>query len=179
MMHHLAKLSGSCFLVLRRPANRLCRQSRSLAHYGDQFSTLTLSLAWHPHDRTQRLLTVTKNKRGPTGAQRLITIDGPVTWTELHDDDHAKPNLNTSPTTWVKKKPGPVSQAVHVFKELITLLTEPQPAKPIFDQLLAQGYPKNSIRTALHHLGIKHEKRGKQWWYVSSQEPESRRQKAE
>jgi len=169
----LAKNRGHCFLVLRRTGCHLTRTDRLLHQLGNQFAKINLTLAWHPHDRTQRILTVAKNQLGPVGMQHAVTMDQTVTWTELADDDHAKPIHQASPITWNKKKPGPASQAHLIARELLTLLTEPKPSREIEEHFLSQGHPRNSIRTAIKQLGIKSYKDGASWWLTLQKEPES------
>jgi hypothetical protein len=182
----LAKNLGHCFLVLRRTGCHLTRTDRLLHQLGNQFAKINLTLAWHPHDRTQRILTVAKNQLGPVGMQHAVTMDQNVTWTELDDDDHAKPTHQVSPITWNKKKPGPTSQAHLIARELLTLLTEPKLTREIEEHFLSQGHPRNSIRTAIKQLGIKSYKNGNSWWLTlekkleaSSQEPVEKKQEEE
>ncbi|MFT3881276.1 MAG: AAA family ATPase [Gemmatales bacterium] len=169
----LAKNLGHCFLVLRRTGGHLTRTDRLLHQLGNQFAKINLTLAWHPHDRTQRILTVAKNQLGPVGMQHAVTMDQNVTWTELADDDHAKPIHQASPITWNKKKPGPTSQAHLIGRELLTLLTEPKLTREIEEHFLSQGHPRNSIRTAIKQLGIKSYKDGASWWLTLEKEPEA------
>ncbi|HQR09019.1 MAG TPA: AAA family ATPase [Gemmatales bacterium] len=171
----LAESRGHCFLVLRRTGCHLTRTDRLLHQLGSQFAKINLTLAWHPHDRTQRLLTVAKNQLGPVGMQHAVTMDRIVTWTELADDDHAKPTHQASPITWNKKKPGPASQAHLIARELLTLLTEPKLSREIEEHFLSQGHSKNSIRTAIKQLGIKSYKEGSSWWLTLSKEPEEKK----
>lgn len=169
----LAKNLGHCFLVLRRTGCHLTRTDRLLHQLGNQFAKINLTLAWHPHDRTQRILTVAKNQLGPVGMQHAVTMDQNVTWSELADDDHAKPIHQASPITWNKKtKPGPVSQAHLIARELLTLLTEPKAVQEINEHFLAMGHTKNSIRTAINQLGIQRYKKGASWWLTLKKEPE-------
>jgi len=139
---------------------------------GSQSARINLTLAWHPQDRTQRLLTVAKNQLGPVGMQHVVTMDRNVTWSELADDDHAKPIHQASPVTWIKKKPGPTSQAHLIARELLTLLTEPRPTREIEEHFVSRGHSRNSIRAAITQLGIKSYKDGPRWWLTLEKEPE-------
>jgi hypothetical protein len=156
---------GACILILR---NSGLHQPSRLSRLGSELTPCNLVLAWHPHDPTRRVLTVAKNKRGPVGDQYHILLDehGLATREKLTPDNHVRPGHGPAPTTWTKKKPGPTSLAPQAAARLAELLTTPHAAKDVREQLLAEGFCKYTIRTAVQLTKLKAYKQGKDWWYV-------------
>jgi hypothetical protein len=158
-LRRLAAHWNSTFLITRT------RHEGRLARAANETARVILTLAWHPHDRSQRLLTVTKNQLAPAGAQFQITItNGHATWQEPAEADYLPQATSPQP---VPRKPGPASSLDEIATKLRDYVkTEAKPAAEVKGYLSALGYTASSIRKALVLAHLTCERRGNAWWYL-------------
>jgi hypothetical protein len=158
-LRRLAAHWNSTFLITRT------RSEGRLARAADEAARVILQLSWHPYDRAQRLLTVTKNQLAPAGAQFQITItNGHATWQEPAEADYLPQATSPQP---VPRKPGPASSLNEIATKLRDYVKEEaKPAAEVKGYLSALGYTASSIRKALVLAHLTCERRGNAWWYL-------------
>jgi hypothetical protein len=163
----LARQHGTTILVLARPQGR--RGTARVARTAAGAARAVFTLAWHPTDPTQRVLTRTRDLTAPAGAQWHVTLDpdGRADWTEAAPADHVAPAGALS--TWnhdARQRPD-LAGAVRIIEDA---LVSPLPGMVLRDLVVRQGHTAHTYRTAMTLVDVEYKKLGHIWVYYPGPE---------
>lgn len=156
-------------LLLRTQGQHQAKSAGKLGRAGLDNARFAMTLAWHPHNTCQRILTVVKNHLGPTGTQFHLDINtnGIINWHALNDEEHTRPGYAAIPPACRPKYHGAVSHVHEIKQRILNLVgTQATPVREVRAHLKLLGYTPKAIRKAITLSGITCQKQGKKWVYL-------------
>jgi KaiC/GvpD/RAD55 family RecA-like ATPase len=161
-----ARRHACTILILSRPCTRRDRAGR-VGRLAADYARCCFSLAWHPTDAAQRVLTRTRDPLAAAGAQWHVGIDGDghAECFTAPDNDHVPPGQGSAPVTWLsrRQKSDNIPRILKALEEYVGIKLA---AFQVRDHILGQGFSYSAFREALRHSDITHKREGGVWWYV-------------